>query len=76
MNIYKQKLSDSQKIKLSVMTILTMNFHPLSLTTVASDKDLIVNTAVDILCKRCKTMKNNDIQVVDIEVVVRIGNTV
>lgn len=67
-----------QKIKIVGYDDITHEFPiPLSLTTVASDKDLIVNTAVDILCKKMQdNEKNNDIQVVDIEVVVRIGNTV
>lgn len=50
---------------------------PISLTTVSPDKDLIVSTAVDILCKKMQgNYRNSDIQVVDIDVKVKIGNTV
>jgi DNA-binding LacI/PurR family transcriptional regulator len=50
---------------------------PVSLTTVASDKDLIVNTAVDILYYKMQNKeKNSIVKALDIDVEVKLGSTI
>ncbi|MFY9422484.1 MAG: LacI family DNA-binding transcriptional regulator [Bacilli bacterium] len=50
---------------------------PISLATVSSDKDRIVNTAVDILYKKMRGLDcKNDIKIIDFDVNIKEGSTV
>lgn len=50
---------------------------PFNLTTVSSDKDLIVNSAVDLLYKKMQGFgDNNDLKILEIDVEIKMGATV